>query len=205
MGRRRARNPSSRLIRVARYSGRTSRPPLGPVRLSNPRRPLLELFCQEGRWLRPQGHSGRCRVHGGRSTVRRNGDVRLSDGIDDQLCDRDTVVRAHVAGLDGLSPSNLYCLRIRTREVLLSHDRAVTPCPTCGADMEAGWLVFWNPIFGQKIRWQDQEPGFARFRVPPNSRVVIKARRRGKDPRRASSCPSCKTLLIPRDPYYDPE
>lgn len=77
------------------------------------------------------------------------------------------------------------------------------PCPTCSAPMAEGWVAMWNPIVGQKVRWQREKPGYARFRVPPSARVVLKARAGGKDARAASRCESCGTVVVPPDDSYD--
>lgn len=86
------------------------------------------------------------------------------------------------------------------------YDKPAVPtslCPTCGDSMRFGWLVMWNPIFGQKIRWQPVEPGYRRLRVPEGAEVVLKAQVGGKDPRVAYRCTSCATMVVPPDEYYD--
>ena len=61
----------------------------------------------------------------------------------------------------------------------------------------------WNPIIGQKVRWQEQQPGYRRLRVPPGAQVVLKARVGGKDARPAHRCSNCSTTVIPPDVSYD--
>jgi hypothetical protein len=61
----------------------------------------------------------------------------------------------------------------------------------------------WNPIAGQKVRWQAERPGYIRLRLPASARVVLKARPGGKDARAASRCQGCATVVIPPDPSYD--
>lgn len=61
----------------------------------------------------------------------------------------------------------------------------------------------WNPILGQKVRWQAEKPGYGRLRVPPSARVVLKARPGGKDARPASRCGACSTIVVPPDSSYD--
>ncbi|HEY5248463.1 MAG TPA: PF20097 family protein [Dermatophilaceae bacterium] len=76
-------------------------------------------------------------------------------------------------------------------------------CPTCQALMEGGWIAMWNPIIGQKVRWQKDEPSYSRFRVPKEARVVLAARAGGKDRRVAHRCTKCSTTVIPPDASYD--
>lgn len=76
-------------------------------------------------------------------------------------------------------------------------------CPTCSTGMESGWLAMWNPILGQKIRWQATKPGWARLRVPKGAAVVLKTRTRGRDARAAYRCPDCATVVVPPDESYD--
>ena len=61
----------------------------------------------------------------------------------------------------------------------------------------------WNPIWGQKVSWQNEQPGYVRMRVPQDAKVVLQTRVRGKDARRASRCGSCSTVVIPADESYD--
>lgn len=61
----------------------------------------------------------------------------------------------------------------------------------------------WNPILGQKVRWQPTEPGYVRLRVPEGAVVLLKARAGGRDARVAMRCPQCATTVIPADPSYD--
>jgi hypothetical protein len=49
-------------------------------------------------------------------------------------------------------------------------------CPTCAEPMISGWIAMWNPIIGQKVRWQPNKPGYRRLRVPKGATVVLKAR-----------------------------
>ena len=76
-------------------------------------------------------------------------------------------------------------------------------CPNCGGNMTAGWVAMWNPIFGQKVRWQEPKPGYRRLRVPDGAKVLLRARVGGKDARRALRCASCSTTVIPPDSSYD--
>jgi len=76
-------------------------------------------------------------------------------------------------------------------------------CPACDATMAAGWIAMWNPIVGQKVRWQPTQPGWGRMRVPEGAAVVLKARTGGRDARLAYRCPSCATVVIPPDATYD--
>jgi hypothetical protein len=76
-------------------------------------------------------------------------------------------------------------------------------CPSCNEQMAAGWIAMWNPIPGQKVRWQPTKPGHARFRVPNGAAVVLKTRGGGRDARVAHRCPSCSTLVLPPDLTYD--
>lgn len=76
-------------------------------------------------------------------------------------------------------------------------------CPTCGASTTQGWVAMWNPIIGQKIRWQPSEPGPLRLRAPAGAKTVLRARFGGKDARRAHRCPDCSTTVIPPDTSYD--
>jgi hypothetical protein len=76
-------------------------------------------------------------------------------------------------------------------------------CPTCGGTTTDGWIAMWNPIIGQKVRWQPDEPGYGRLRVPQGAKIVLRARFGGRDRRRAVRCSTCATTVIPRDPAYD--
>ena len=76
-------------------------------------------------------------------------------------------------------------------------------CPACGGRLTAGWLAMWNPILGQKVRWQEPQPGYGRLRIPAGAKVVLKARVGGKDARRALRCGTCATTVIPPDATYD--
>ncbi len=69
--------------------------------------------------------------------------------------------------------------------------------------MEPGWIAMWNPILGQKVRWQPAKPGYRRLRVPEGARVLLKARMGGKDARIALRCPTCVTTVVPPDTTYD--
>lgn len=53
-------------------------------------------------------------------------------------------------------------------------------CPTCESQMEQGWVAMWNPIVGQKVRWQPTQPGYGRLRVPKGAAVLLAARFGGK-------------------------
>jgi len=66
-----------------------------------------------------------------------------------------------------------------------------------------GWLAMWNPILGQKVRWQPTRPRWRRLRVPEGAAVLLQARLGGKDARAASRCAACDTLVVPPDPTYD--
>jgi hypothetical protein len=70
-------------------------------------------------------------------------------------------------------------------------------------EMEQGWLAMWNPIIGQKVRWQPTQPGWGRLRVPKGVAVVLAARFGGKDARFAHRCPDCATVVVPPDSTYD--
>lgn len=87
----------------------------------------------------------------------------------------------------------------------LMDDEATTniACPTCSAQMDAGWVAIWNPIVVQKVRWQPTEPGYGRLRVPEGARVILEARARGKGGRVAMLCPSCTTIVMPPDATYN--
>jgi len=76
-------------------------------------------------------------------------------------------------------------------------------CPTCSNPLSEGWLAMWNPIVGQKVRWQQPKPSYGRLRVPDGAKVVLKARVGGKDARPAHRCSSCATVVIPPDDSYD--
>jgi len=76
-------------------------------------------------------------------------------------------------------------------------------CPTCANQMSPGWIAMWNPLPGQKIRWQPAQPGWVRLRVPDGARVVLKPRAGGKDARVAWRCSNCSTTVISPDPSYD--
>jgi len=76
-------------------------------------------------------------------------------------------------------------------------------CPTCSARMDSGWVAMWNPIIGQKVRWQPTRPGYARLHIPKGARVVLAARVGGRDARLAMRCPSCATVVVPPDATYD--
>ena len=76
-------------------------------------------------------------------------------------------------------------------------------CPSCSTAMLSGWLAMWNPIIGQKVRWQPTKPGYGRFRVPSGAAVVLRAKVGGRDPRIAWRCPSCSTMVVPPDETYD--
>ena len=78
-------------------------------------------------------------------------------------------------------------------------------CPSCGVKMVQGWMAMWNPILGQKVRWQPTRPGYGRLRVPPGAAVVLKARVGGRDARIAHRCPSCLTIVVLPDAAYDPD
>ena len=80
---------------------------------------------------------------------------------------------------------------------------ATLACPLCGSPMTAGWIAMWNPIMGQKVRWQEPEPGWRRLRVPPGAEVVLQARTGGRDARIAHRCRSCSATVIPPDESYD--
>lgn len=69
--------------------------------------------------------------------------------------------------------------------------------------MTSGWVAMWNPIVGQQVRWQMEQPRYVRMRVPNDAKVVLEARVGGKDARRAARCMSCSTLIIPPDDTYD--
>jgi len=83
-------------------------------------------------------------------------------------------------------------------------DEAVndTHCPTCAEQMTRGWVAMWNPIIGQKVRWQPTKPGYARLHVPYGARVLLETRVGGKDARVALHCPSCATIVVPPDATY---
>ena len=83
----------------------------------------------------------------------------------------------------------------------LMDDEATTDisCPTCAAQMDAGWVAMWNPIAFQKVRWQPTEPGYVRLRVPEGARVILGARAGGKGGRVAMLWPSCATIVMPPD------
>ena len=87
----------------------------------------------------------------------------------------------------------------------LMDDEATTDisCPTCSAQMDAGWVAMWNPIVFQKVRWQSTEPGYVRLRVPEGARVILAARAGGKGGRVAMLCPSCATIVMPPDATYN--
>jgi hypothetical protein len=76
-------------------------------------------------------------------------------------------------------------------------------CPTCSAGMDSGWVAMWNPILGQKIRWQPTKPGYVRMHVPQGARVVLAAQVGGRDARFAMRGPSCATVVVPPDATYD--
>ena len=76
-------------------------------------------------------------------------------------------------------------------------------CPTCDHLMIDGWVAMWNPLIGQKVRWQEPKPGYGRLRVPEGAKVLLKARVGGKDARPASRCSSCATVVIPPEQSYD--
>lgn len=76
-------------------------------------------------------------------------------------------------------------------------------CPSCGSRMVAGWLAMWNPILGQKVRWQPTKPAYGRWRVPKGAAVVLKARLGGRDARSAFRCPACATIVISPSESYD--
>jgi hypothetical protein len=76
-------------------------------------------------------------------------------------------------------------------------------CPLCHVPMASGWVAMWNPIMGQKVRWQPTQPGYARLRVPEGAAVVLQARRGGRDARAAHRCAQCATVVVPPDPTYD--
>ena len=61
----------------------------------------------------------------------------------------------------------------------------------------------WNPIIGQKVRWQPVQPGYRRLRVPKGAAVMLKARFGGRDAREALRCAACATTVIPADPSYE--
>ncbi len=75
-------------------------------------------------------------------------------------------------------------------------------CPACHDDLIPGWLAMWNPVLGQKVRWQTARPGWVRLKVPQDAVVVMEARTGGKDARVALRCPTCSTTVIPPDPAY---
>lgn len=76
-------------------------------------------------------------------------------------------------------------------------------CPMCSAKMEQGWVVMWNPIVFQKVRWQPTKPGYVRMHVPEGARVLLEARMGGHGGRVAMSCPQCATTVVPPDATYD--
>jgi hypothetical protein len=76
-------------------------------------------------------------------------------------------------------------------------------CPHCGAQMEQGWVAMWNPIIGQKVRWQPTRPRYGRLRVPTGAAVVLAARWGGKGARVAHRCLDCATVVLPPDSTYD--
>ncbi len=76
-------------------------------------------------------------------------------------------------------------------------------CPVCANSMLPGWLAMWNPVLGQKVRWQPTRPGWVRMRVPERSVVVLEARFGGKDAREAQQCGRCSTTVIVGDLHYD--
>jgi hypothetical protein len=80
---------------------------------------------------------------------------------------------------------------------------APVKCPFCGADTQSGWIAMWNPMVGQKVRWQPNEPGYVRLIVPTGAAVVLAAASGGRDRRRASRCPNCSATLIPPSARYD--
>lgn len=68
--------------------------------------------------------------------------------------------------------------------------------------MTSGWLGMWNPVLGQKVRWQPTRPGWVRMRVPADAVVVLEARNGGKDAREALQCTACSTTVIPPAGHY---
>lgn len=80
---------------------------------------------------------------------------------------------------------------------------ATMACPSCKTEMTSGWLGIWNGLLGQKVRWQSERPGYARFRVPAGARVVLQVKPKGKDARIAWRCRVCSTMVVPGDVAYD--
>lgn len=76
-------------------------------------------------------------------------------------------------------------------------------CPVCARQMLPGWLAMWNPVAGQKVRWQANKPGWVRMRVPEEAVVVLSARFGGKDAREALQCASCSTTVIPGGAHHE--
>ena len=76
-------------------------------------------------------------------------------------------------------------------------------CPFCQTPMASGWVAMWNPIIGQKVRWQPTQPGYGRLRVPDGAAVVLRARRGGREARVAYRCSQCAAVVVPPDPTYD--
>ncbi len=69
--------------------------------------------------------------------------------------------------------------------------------------MVDGWIAMWNPIIGQKVRWQHPKPGYVRIKAPSRAAVVLRARWGGRDARQASRCEHCGATVVPPDPTYD--
>lgn len=69
--------------------------------------------------------------------------------------------------------------------------------------MLSGWLAMWNPILGQKVRWQPAKPQWRRLLVPEESAVVLRAKVGGKDARKAYRCASRSTTVVSADDSYD--
>ena len=76
-------------------------------------------------------------------------------------------------------------------------------CPVCNTAMLQGWLAMWNPLLGQKVRWQPTQPRWRRMVVPAGSAVLLQARYRGKDARKAYRCGHCSTTVVLPDATYD--
>jgi len=119
-------------------------------------------------------------------------------GLGDAYIDRASQPRGAVVVMDPVTAP-------RAGYVCLMDDDAATDisCPTCSERMDSGWVAMWNPILGQKIRWQRTKPGHVRMHIPQGARVVLAAPVGGRDARVAMRCPTCATVVVPPDATYD--
>lgn len=72
-------------------------------------------------------------------------------------------------------------------------------CPTCGKEMEDGWLAIYEPIIFTRVIWQPVQPSYIRLCAPTGSVKVIQPRVGGGGCPKAYICTACKMTTFSYD------